>query len=161
MLTSEERQIMIDQIRTLPSTLEELTTALDSDQLQTPCGEGEWSIQQIVHHMAECHMNDFVRLKSILTQDTPTLQPFDPEAWGKLPDAETLSIDSSMVILMGLHLRWATLLDSLSESDWGRTALHPNMGQVTIDDLLKTYAGHGVEHIAQISKFIQTLEPTA
>lgn len=144
---------MIAQIRDLPTKLAQLMQNLSDERRQNLCAEGEWTIQQIVHHLADCHMNDFVRLKSMLTQDNPTLPPFDPEAWSTLSDATSPPLQTSLAILSGLHLRWSALLESLSEAEWQRSAIHPLWGSVTVATLLGTYAGHGEEHLAQISRF--------
>jgi hypothetical protein len=152
MPTTSEREAMMTKIRELPVKIEAIVKDFDDRQLDTPCGEDEWTVRQVVHHLADSHMNSFIRLKLILTEEKPTLKPYDQEAWATLPDTTNLPLEISFSILRGLHRRWITLFESLSEEDWQRSGFHPEIGDVTVDDLLAIYARHGEEHIEQITR---------
>lgn len=150
--TTEQRlrQIRIEKIRDLPAQLEALVQNLSDVDLNTHFIEGEWTVAQNVHHLADSHMNSFIRLKLILTEDKPTLKPYYQEKWAELPDSHDLPVASSLALLKGLHERWCVLLDHLQEQDWTRCGMHPEVGVITPDDLLRTYAGHGEGHLDQI-----------
>ncbi len=150
MSTASERQALIASIQDLPSEVEAAVKGLGDAQLDTPGGEGEWTIRQVVHHLADSHMNGFVRMKLTLTEVRPTLKPYDQEEWARLPDSTDAPIEDSLSILRGLHERWTDLLESVAEGDWHRTAIHPEVGEVTLDDLLRTFANHGDNHVEQI-----------
>jgi DinB family protein len=151
MLTSVERQHLMGAIQRLPANLEVALKGLNDRQLDTPYREGGWSIRQVVHHLTDSHLNGFVRMKLVLTEEQPTLKPYDQEAWARTADAVQTPILSSLAILKGLHARWSALLESLPESSFQRTAYHPEIGAVTLDDLLATHARHGDNHLAQIT----------
>ena len=158
MSTIAERQAMMAQIRDLPANIEATVQGLNNEQLDAPGGEGEWTIRQVVHHLADSHMNSFIRLKLILTEENPTLKPYDQEAWANLPDTASLPLEATFSILRGLHKRWVALFESLTEAQWQRTGFHPEIGDVTPGDLLKIYARHGEEHIEQITRLL-TAQP--
>ena len=150
MLTKNKRAEMIDKIRSFPKVLENLVEDLSDEQLNTPCGEGEWTIRQIVHHTADAHLNGFVRIKLLLTEENPILKPYNQDRWAKLPDTTNLPIQSSLLILRGLHERMSLLLEKAAESDWVRTGIHLDVGKVSLESLLETYVQHGKEHCEQI-----------
>src|SRR6266511_796968 len=152
MLTDMQRREMIEKIRSLPAQLRERVSGLTDEQLTTHYLAGEWTVAQNVHHLADSHMNSFVRLKLILTEDRPTLKPYDQDRWAAMVDANNPAIESSLGLLEGLHTRWAALLESLREDEWRRAGLHPEIGEVTADDRLRVYAAHGEGHIDQISR---------
>ena len=138
-------------IRKLPGEIEAAVRGLDDRQLDTPYREGGWTVRQVVHHLADSHMNAFVRLKLIVTEDKPVLKPYDQNAWAKLIDAQKLPIGSSLAMLKGLHERWAALLESLPEQAFSRTAHHPERGEITLESQLVTYANHGVKHVGHVT----------
>jgi len=150
-MTAAERREKIGKIRDLPDAVEAAVKGLSDQQLDTPYREGGWSIRQVVHHLADSHMNAFVRMKLMVTENRPTLKPYDQDAWAGLPDSSRLPVQSSLAIIRGLHERWAALLEDLPERDWTRTALHPERGEVTMEGTLSTYAGHGANHVRQIT----------
>lgn len=152
MLTPEERRARIEKIRSFPAQLEALVEYLDDDDLLGKPLEGEWSVQQIVHHLADSHMNAYIRTKLILTEDRPTLKPYDQEKWAEMIDSATVSIDDSLLILRGLHRRWVRLLETLEDADWSRPAHHPEHENYTLEDILIIYSDHGDNHIEQINR---------
>ncbi len=152
MTTAAERQERIANIRELPAKVEESIKGLSDKELDRPAGGEEWSIRQVVHHLADAHLNAFLRMKLILTEEKPILKPFDQEAWAELPDTTQLPMGPSLDILRGLHQRWSKLLESIPEENWGREGVHLENGLMTIDQLLTTYSGHGQTHLRQIEK---------
>lgn len=150
MLSPQQRREYIRQIEKLPQFLEEALKGISEEKLDLPYREGGWTRRQVVHHLADSHLNAFVRMKLILTETHPTLKPYDQEEWAKLPDSTALPIHSSVAIIRGLHERWAALLKSIPDSAWGRTAHHPESGTVSLDQLLEVYARHGEKHLNHI-----------
>ncbi len=151
MVTPEDRQALLARLRQIPDAAAAAVRGLSEAQLDTPCAEGEWTARQVVHHLADAQMNGFIRMKLILTEDYPTLKPYDQDEWVKLRDSAEHSVRASLSILAGLHERWSALLETLPASSWSRSALHPETGPVTLDDLLVTYARHGETHVRQIT----------
>ncbi len=151
MSTPAERQELIKQIQNFPHELETLLAKYSDTQLDTPVQKGEWTIRQIVHHLADAHFNGYIRMKLVLTETKPILKPYDQAAWADLADMK-LPIESSLHILQGLHERWAKLLAGLPESSWERTGVHLENGLMTLDTLLTLYAQHGETHLEQIKQ---------
>jgi uncharacterized damage-inducible protein DinB len=152
MLTMTERQEKIDAIRHFPARLSAEVQKLTPDYLDAPCDEGVWTVRQVIHHIADSHLNAFIRTKLLLTEDHPTLKPYNQDAWAELIDASDGSIHASLAILQGVHERWTAVLSSLPEAAFSRTALHPEIGPITLDDILTIYARHGEEHLAQMGR---------
>ena len=142
---------MISEIETLPSQLEEAVRGLDDSQLDTPYRAGGWTVRQVVHHVADSHMNAFIRMKLILTEENPTLKPYDQDRWAAQADVSGVPVERSLEIVRGLHARWVLLLRAAGEAAWQRPAHHPERGKVTLEDMLKTYSGHGRKHVGHIT----------
>jgi hypothetical protein len=151
-MTNEQRRDLIEKIRSLPKQLELVVSSLPAEQLTTPTSGGEWTIAQNVHHIADSHMNSYIRMKLILTEDYPTLKPYDQEKWASLADGANTALENSLLVLQGLHRRWVTLFESLGEADWQRAGLHPEIGEVTIENILQIYVDHGEAHLDQIRR---------
>lgn len=149
-LSAQDRKQMIDKIRQLPPQVRDAVKGLNDEQLNTPYGPGKWTVLQVVHHLADSHMNAFVRMKLVLTEDNPTLKPYEQDDWARTREASQYPIQASLNILSGLHERWCNLLDSVPEAGWKRTAFHPENGAMTLDDFLTIYARHGEKHIGHI-----------
>ena len=143
---------MVEKIRTLPAQLEAAVRDLTSEQLTTHYLANEWTVAQNVHHVADSHMNSFIRTKLILTEDHPALKPYNQDRWAVRADADHTALEMSLQLLKGLHARWVLLLESLSEDEWLRSGVHPEIGEVTLEDQLRIYSAHGEGHIAQINK---------
>ena len=150
MLTSDQRREYISKIKQLPVIIEKAVASLNDSQLDTPYGEGKWTVRQVVHHLADSHMNAFIRMKLVLTENHPTLKAYEQDDWAKTPDAHKLPVASSLAILKGLHERMNALLSSASEDDFRRTAFHPENGEMTLDDLVAIYGKHGEKHVESI-----------
>jgi hypothetical protein len=147
-----QRRELIEKIRELPERLRETVSGLTDEQLTTHFLAGEWTAAQNVHHLADSHMNSFIRMRLILTEERPTLKPYDQDRWAELADSGTTALEESLSILDGLHRRWVRLFESLDDAAWRRAGLHPEIGEVTIDDILRIYAAHGEGHIDQIAR---------
>ena len=155
METTYSRTELIAQIRQFPQQVEALVAPLTDVQLTTQTPVEAWDIAQIVHHLADSHMNAFIRLKLLLTEDHPTLKPYDQDAWAQMVDETTPDLTASLTILRGLHTRWAIVFAALTTADWQRTAHHPEIGTVTAADILESYAQHCRDHLAQMERVLQ------
>jgi hypothetical protein len=151
-MTTQERQQDIDKIRRLPGQIEALVSGLSAAQLTTHFLTGEWTVAQNVHHLADSHMNSYIRCKLILTEEKPPLKPYDQDAWANLPDAQTADLSTSLTLLKQLHARWVTFWENLPETAWGRVGFHPDNGPMTLADIVRGYAAHGEAHIDQITR---------
>ncbi|WP_343216653.1 YfiT family bacillithiol transferase [Deinococcus aestuarii] len=150
-LTPEERAEAVAAIRALPGELRGAALGLSASQLDTPYREGGWTVRQVVHHVADSHMNAVVRLKLALTEDRPTIKPYEEGLWAELADMR-LPLEPSLDLLDGLHTRWAAVLASLTPEDWTREWTHPEHGHTfTVDTLGAMYAWHGRHHIAHVT----------
>ncbi len=147
---SIKAQWLLD-IQYLPQHLENAVLNLDEAQLNTPYREGGWTVQQLVHHLADSHMNAYTRCKLCLTEDNPTIKPYDEVKWSELPDVLDLPIHISITLLHALHRRWHYFLQELTAADWDRTVFHPvNNRSMSLWDLLGIYAWHSRHHVAHI-----------
>lgn len=152
-MTDAERRSCIERLRALPQLLAELVAPLSDEVLLARPIAGEWSVAQNVHHVADSHMNAYIRTRLILTEDHPAFRPYKQELWAELADASGLQLDDSLEILAGLHRRWVRLLESLPEEIWQRTGYHPeNLRDYSVEDILTSYADHGEAHLAQIQR---------
>ncbi|HEY1766912.1 MAG TPA: bacillithiol transferase BstA [Terracidiphilus sp.] len=142
-----------EQIHTLqlfPERLREAVSGLSEAQLDTPYREGGWTARQVVHHLADSHANSYIRFKLALTEDWPTIKPYDEAAWARLADSR-LPIDGSLDFLESLHARWVALLESLTDADFERGYNHPKSGRQTLATALAIYAWHSLHHTAHIT----------
>ena len=146
-VTPDTRRDCISAIGSLPS---ELKHALRTAKLDAPYREGGWTARQVVHHVADSHMNAFIRIRLALTEDNPTIKPYKEAEWARLADTRTEDPALSVAILDGLHARWHTLLTSLKDADFARPATHPENGPVSIDWFLQLYAWHGRHHVGHL-----------
>jgi DinB family protein len=149
--TVEERKQLIDSIAELPSRLQQAVAGLNGKQLDTAYREGGWSVRQVVHHLADAHMNAYTRYKLALTEDTPAIKPFDEAAWAELADSRVTPVDVSLALVENLHARWVVLLRSLKPADWERKVNHPAAGPMSLDLMLGLYDWHGRHHAAHIT----------
>ena len=147
---AEERAAAIAILAELPAKLSEALKGLDRAQLETPYREGGWSVQQLAHHIADSHMNAFVRVRLALTEDWPTIKPYEEKAWAMLVDSTAAPAGWSVMLLEGLHARWVMLLRSLTEEQWARGMRHPEMGPMPVETATLLYAWHSRHHVAHI-----------
>ena len=151
-MTAEPFASLITQLERLPVQVEHLVAGLTPQRLTTHFLSGEWSVAQNVHHLADSHMNAYIRCKLILTEENPLLKPYDQDRWAAQPDAGAAELAPSLNLLQGLHTRWVHFFRTLRDDDWARAGRHPEHGQVTLADQLCLYAGHGLAHIDQIRR---------
>jgi len=150
-VSTEDRARHIADIAALPKNLTEAVRLLEDGQLDTPYRPGGWTVRQVVHHYVDSHMNAYVRFRLALTEDQPTIKPYDEKKWAELIDARTSPIQASLGILEGLHGRWVSLLTSLSDADFARKLNHPESGVLRLDTYLVTYGWHCRHHVAHIT----------
>jgi DinB superfamily len=150
-LSDAQRSLHISQIDQAPARLSAAVAGLTGEQLDTPYRPGGWTVRQLVHHIADSHMNAFTRFKLALTESEPTIKTYDESLWADLADTRMPPIEPSLAIIENLHKRWVILLRSLNSADWPRKCRHPQWGLVTVDFLLAQYAWHGRHHVAHIT----------
>ena len=148
--TSDSRAAHIAVLRELPDRLSEAVDALDEGQLDTPYREGGWTVRQVVHHVADSHLNSYVRFKLALTEEEPTIKPYDEGAWANLPDSRS-PVDVSLTLTWALHERWVTLLESMHEKDFQKKFVHPERGVQDLATALALYDWHSRHHTAHIT----------
>ncbi|HVB86814.1 MAG TPA: bacillithiol transferase BstA [Candidatus Dormibacteraeota bacterium] len=150
-LTPDQRREFIGSIAETPDKLAAAIAGLTPAQFDTPYRPGGWTVRQVVHHLPDSHMNSYVRFKLALTEDEPTIKPYDEARWAELADSRETPIGTSLALLEHLHDRWVVLLRSFAPDDWSRTFRHPELGPVTLDQTLALYAWHGRHHVAHIA----------
>ena len=140
------------EIKFLPQHLENAILNLDEAQLLTPYREGGWTLMQVVHHVADSHMNAYCRFKLGLTEVNPTIRTYDEKAWAELSDVHHLPSNISITLLYALHTRWYELLKNMTREEWDRTIYHPEQKkEMTLWFLLGIYAWHSRHHVAHIT----------
>lgn len=155
--TPEDTNQCLDRIKSLPTRLENEVKGLSPTQLDTPYREGGWTVRQVVHHVADSHMNAYIRTKWILTENSPVIKAYDEKGWAETPETKsspTLSLD----LLHALHTKWITLLSSLSDDDLQKEFIHPDTRkQVPLKRIIAMYAWHGDHHLAHIASLKKRL----
>jgi uncharacterized damage-inducible protein DinB len=138
-------------IANLPASLTNALHGLSDEKLDTPYRDGGWTLRQTVHHLADSHINSLCRFKLALTEDEPpTIRPYYEDRWAELADSR-VPVDLSLKILEGVHSRWTTLLESMTEDDFRREFIHPETGSWTLERVLALYAWHSQHHTAHIT----------
>ena len=150
MSTTDRRNAKIASIEACPPVLRKAVEGLTDSQLDTPYRDGGWTVRQVIHHVADSHANAYLRFRWIVAEDNPTIKTYDQDVWATFPDLK-LPLEPSFQIIEGLHQRWVTFLKSLPEEAWSRTAMHPEHGKVTMDDMLDNNSEHGAKHAGQIT----------
>ena len=142
----------IDDIAALPAQLRAAVEGLSSEQLKTPYRPGGWTVSQVIHHIGDSHLNAYIRFKLALTENTPTIKPYDQQKWAELVDYSLLDPEDSLQFVELLHKRWVVLLRSLAPDDLDRAFFHPETGKtVSLKRTLGLYAWHGKHHTAHIT----------
>ena len=150
--TPQNRSRILLDIADLPGRLRDAVEGLTDSQLDTAYRPEGWTVRQVVHHLADAHVNSYIRTRFALTVNEPTIMPFDEEKWAELKDARSGPVEPSLLLLEGVHSRWTQLLESLSDSELQRTLVHPENGVMTIAKLVSVYAWHGRHHTAHITE---------
>jgi hypothetical protein len=148
--SSDQRSAFIQIIQDAPEMMSRAVDGLTDAQLDTPYRQGGWTVRQLVHHVPDSHLNAYTRFKLALTEDMPTIKPYDEAEWAKLPDS-SLGVDVSLTMLTALHERWVVLLRSIPDGDWKRVFNHPDNGHTTLEQALATYEWHSRHHVAHIT----------
>lgn len=149
--TPEWRRGCIDRIAATPAALRAAVHGLDDGALDTPYRPGGWTVRQVVHHVPDSHLNAYVRLKLALTEDCPTIKPYDEEAWALLADSRSTPVEVSLQLLESVHDRWVRILRAMSDADFDRTYVHPDSGRHALTHLVGLYAWHGEHHVAHVT----------
>lgn len=139
----------IEDIHLLPRQLAEVLSDVNEQSLEKTYRENSWTVAQLVHHIADSHMNSYIRFKLALTEEEPTIKPYIEAEWAKLPDSE-MPIDVSYKMIESLHMRWVYLLTSLTAEQLQRAFKHPDTGLITLEHAVGLYAWHGKHHLAHI-----------
>jgi hypothetical protein len=151
--TPELQKEWIAVLNALPSWMDACIENMDANQLQVPYRDGGWTSAQVIHHLADSHMNAYIRLKLALTEDNPTIKPYSEKAWAELPDNATVPVNISVTLLHALHRRLVSLLDQLHPADWERTYYHPDHKRnFPVWEVVALYAWHSRHHTAHIKQ---------
>ena len=155
-ITSETISNWINSIEKFPKAVLDATANLSVEQLNWVYRPNGWTIKQVVHHCADSHLNSMARFKLALTEDNPTIRPYEEQLWAELPDSLTNDITDSILLLNGLHAKWVYLLYNLSKKQLKRTYIHPGHDkQFTIEYTIGSYAWHCNHHLAHIHQAIK------
>lgn len=158
-MTAEQRARYIDDIARLPERLQVAVENLTDSQLDTPYRPGGWTVRQVVHHLADSHMNGFIRVKLMLTEDFPIVKPYKEDLWAELEDSKSLPILPSLQIISAVHFRWTVVLKALTEVDLLRKYYHPQYEkEVTMPEYIGLYAWHSNHHLAHITRLRERME---
>ena len=149
--TDADRAKSVAQMTALPSALAAAISGLSDDQFDRTYREGGWTVRQLVHHLADSHANALIRLKLALTEDEPTIKPYDQDAWALLADVRDVSPLVSLAMLAATHERMTAVLRSMKADEYSRAFMHPENGRMTIDNLVAMYAWHGDHHVAHVA----------
>ncbi|NIJ51964.1 YfiT family bacillithiol transferase [Dyadobacter arcticus] len=145
--TAAEVKSNIQIISALPSKFINLLSNWEDDRLNTPYRPDGWTVRQLIHHVADSHINAYTRCRLAMTEDNPTIKPYEEQLWAELPDAKTAQIELSLQLMRYVHLRWVLLLNSMDETDLARTYTHPATGRVfRLDEVIANYAWHSEHH---------------
>jgi uncharacterized damage-inducible protein DinB len=151
-VSQARRQQAIDEIASTPAKLRAAVKGLNDAQLDTPYREGGWTVRQVVHHVPDSHLNAYVRLKLALTEENPTIKPYDEAAWANLADSKSTPIEVSFTLMDSVHDRWVRILRSMKPEQFARKLVHPDNGERSVDWLLFLYEWHGKHHTAHITE---------
>lgn len=147
------RTAYIGQIALLPDQLRAALAGLSAAQLDTPYRPGGWTVRQVLHHLPDSHLNCYTRFRLALTEDNPTIKPYEEQLWAELPDVAATPPAVSLALLEALHIRWTILLRHLTDAQWARTFYHPGTQRTfSLDQALVLYAWHGRHHVAHIAE---------
>lgn len=149
--SEQQRKSWINDIKFLPGSIENAIINLDAAELDTPYREGGWKINQLIHHVADSHMNAYIRFKLGLTEENPTIKPYEEKKWAELADTSNLPCNVSLTLLHALHARWYEILNDIAVEQWERTVYHPeHKKNISLWYLLGMYSWHGKHHVAHI-----------
>jgi uncharacterized damage-inducible protein DinB len=154
----EELQQLISQIKTLPDRLASAIASFSVQQYATPYRDGGWTVQQLIHHMADSHMNAYIRFKWALTEDTPLIKAYDEKRWAETNEVAA-DAQLSIALLTALHAKWVVLLQTLSATDLAKSFIHPETKiEIRLNRLTALYAWHGNHHLAHITSLKERMK---
>ncbi|RYD53522.1 MAG: putative metal-dependent hydrolase [Sphingobacteriales bacterium] len=143
----------IETLENFPRWLDVLIENLDEEQLHIPYRPDGWSIQQIIHHLADSHMNAYIRLKLALTEDEPVIKPYEQDLWAETAEVDSVPVNISITLLHALHRRMGALMRSMEERDWERGFYHPEQERaICLWEFADHYSWHARHHCEQIRK---------
>jgi len=155
-LTPSQRAAAIETLARAPQAFRAAIAGLSDAQLDTPYRDGGWTVRQVIHHVPDSHMNAYTRCKLGLTEDAPTIKPYDEARWAELPDAKSPLVEESLAMLEGLHARWVYMLRHMKPADFARVIQHPEWsGPMSLDQVLALYEWHCRHHTAHITTLRQ------
>jgi hypothetical protein len=150
--SDRQKREWLQDIQFLPGLIEQAIENLDEKQLDTPYRDGGWTVRQVVHHVADSHINAYTRMKLGLTEDKPVIKPYEEGLWAELDDVKAVPINISITLLYTLHTRWHATIRDLSAETWKRTVVHPAaQKELSLWFLLGSYSWHGRHHVAHIT----------
>jgi len=150
--TAESRAAAVEAIAAMPAALRAAIAGLSEAQLDTPYRPGGWTVRQLVHHVADSHMNAYVRMKLAATEDMPAIKPYDEQRWAELPEARTLPVEVSLALIESLHTRWVAFMRALTPEQFARAVRHPDWDRpLTIDTMAALYGWHARHHVAHVT----------
>jgi uncharacterized damage-inducible protein DinB len=150
-LSQDQKLKLLDDVAYAPARLRAAVKGLSDQQLDTPYRPEGWTVRQVTHHVPDSHLNAYVRFKLALTEEEPTIKPYEEDRWARLADTQATPVEVSLTLLDSLHDRWVRLLRSLQPEDWKRTFRHPEMGIMNLEKTLALYAWHGRHHVAHVT----------
>jgi uncharacterized damage-inducible protein DinB len=151
-MSAARRAECVARIAAAPARMRAAVAGLEDRQLDTPYRPGGWTVRQVVHHVPDSHLNAYSRIRLALTEETPTIKPYEEARWAELPDAQSAPVEISLAFLEAMHARWVLLLQGLGAAEGARQLRHPEHGRLmTVDELLAMYAWHGDHHTAHIT----------
>lgn len=157
--SQRQKEKWLADLRFLPDELEAAINNLDEGQFNTPYREGGWTVAQVVHHVADSHINAYTRFKLGLTEDNPTIKPYEEGEWAQLEDVQTIATNVSVTLLYALHQRWVAAIQHLTDEQWQRTVVHPAQNErLSLWYLLGSYAWHGKHHVAHITSLRERMK---
>jgi hypothetical protein len=151
-ISAADRARNIEEIAAAPAALRAAVKGLSEAQLSTPYRPGGWTIRQVVHHVPDSHLNAYIRMKLALTEDEPTITPYMEDRWAELPDSRDVPVETSLVLLESVQERWVSLMRSMSDAQWQRAYMHPELGRYPLDRQAALYAWHGKHHVAHVTR---------
>jgi hypothetical protein len=154
---AKRRLHYMDVLAKLPSNIAAAVNGLKKEQLDTPYRPEGWTVRQVVHHVPDSHLNAYVRFKLALTENHPTIRPYDEAKWAQLADSSITPVEVSLQLLAALQSRWVDLVRSMRPADFARTLLHPELGTLSLDRMLAMYAWHSAHHTAHITSLRQRM----
>jgi uncharacterized damage-inducible protein DinB len=154
-VSAAARDGYVSDIEAAPRKLREAVANLNARQLDTPYRPGGWTVRQVVHHLADSHLNAYARFRLALTEDAPAIRTYEEARWAELPDAKTGEVEMSLSLLDAIHARWLTCIRALPTEAFDRVYRHPEMGVVSLNQQLALYAWHGKHHVTQITSLAQ------